>query len=151
MKESNVVPLDLASFFPYQFSILAQQMSEYIAQIYHQQYGLTRYEWRVLATVAQHHKICAKDIMQFTRLDKMQVSRAISKLKLDNWLNQETDQQDRRANAVTLTTKGLAQYQEIVPLVQQQQQQMLNGLNDQEQQQLKSLITKLSHQLDQEH
>ena len=141
--------LELAEFFPYQFSIVAQQMSEYIAQIYRKQYGLTRYEWRVLATVAQHKNICAKEIMQFTRLDKMQVSRAIAKLKQENWLNQETDQQDRRANEVTLTKKGQAQYQEIVPLVQQQEQQMLAGLSGAEQQQLKGLISKLNHQLDQ--
>lgn len=141
--------LNLANFFPYQFSILAQQMSEYIAQIYRQQYGLTRFEWRVLATVAQHANISAKEIMQFTRLDKMQVSRAISKLKDAQLLNQQTDKQDRRANEVTLTARGQALYQEIVPLVQQQEQQLLSGLSEQEQQQFKSLTTKLSQQLDQ--
>lgn len=140
--------LDLAGFFPYQFSVLAQQMSEYIALIYRQQYGLSRYEWRVLATVAQHTNISAKEIVAFTRLDKMQVSRAISKLKDARLINQKTDKHDRRANEVTLTTKGLALYQEIVPLVERQQQQLLSGLSELEQQQLKSLVVKLSNQLD---
>ncbi|NRA72589.1 MAG: winged helix-turn-helix transcriptional regulator [Gammaproteobacteria bacterium] len=148
MNSKDQASLNLATFFPYQFSVLAQQMSEYIAQIYRKQYGLSRFEWRVLATVAQHQEIGATEIMQFTRLDKMQVSRAIVKLKAAHYLVMQKNKLDRRANKVNLTPLGSALYQEIVPLVQQQEQRLLSGLNNDEQGLLKSLLVKVSKQLD---
>ena len=140
MKQS----LHLESFFPYQFSVLAQQMSQYIAQIYHQQYGLSRYEWRVLACVSQRENISAKEIMQMTTLDKMQVSRAIAKLTNNDFLCQKPSTQDRRYNNVCLTAAGDALYQEIVPLVKQQEQQMLDHLSLAEQEQFIAITQKLS-------
>ncbi|NRA61206.1 MAG: MarR family transcriptional regulator [Psychrobium sp.] len=143
MKQS----LHLESFFPYQFSVLAQQMSEYIAKIYHQQYGLSRYEWRVLACVSQSETIAAKEIMKMTTLDKMQVSRAIAKLTSNNYLCQQASEQDKRYNNISLTDAGQALYQEIVPLVKQQEQQMLAHLTTQEREQLITITQKLSQHL----
>ncbi|MDP2562877.1 MarR family winged helix-turn-helix transcriptional regulator [Psychrobium sp. 1_MG-2023] len=145
--------LELNQYFPYQFSILAQQMSEYIAKIYKKQYGLSRFEWRVLACVGQQHcsdttkTISGKDIMQITQLDKMQVSRAIAKLQQGNYLSQETSTTDRRANTVVLTSQGELLYQEIVPLVLAQEQALLSHLSDIEQQQLIAITRKLSQKL----
>jgi len=139
--------LDLNGFFPYQFSILAQQMSEFIAQIY-KKYGLSKIQWRILATVGQHNEISARDICQFTRLDKMQVSRAISKLMAADVLSQQTCDTDRRTNLLNLTTKGKTLYQEIIPLVQAQELRLLEGLTVSERQQLKTLTLKLSSLLE---
>ena len=143
MKQS----LHLERFFPYQFSVLAQQMTEYIAKMYQQKYGLSRYEWRVLAGVSQREIIAAKEIMKMTTLDKMQVSRAIAKLTSNNFLCQQPSQQDKRYNNISLTDAGQALYQEIVPLVKQQEQQMLAHLTEQEREQLIAITQKLSQHL----
>ncbi|NRA55598.1 MAG: winged helix-turn-helix transcriptional regulator [Gammaproteobacteria bacterium] len=143
MAINDEVLLDLNGFFPYQFSILAQQMSEFIAQIY-KKYDLSKIQWRILATVGQHSEISARDICLFTRLDKMQVSRAISKLMASGVLSQHTSDTDRRTNRLNLTTKGKALYQEIIPLVQAQELRLLEGLTTSERLQLKSLTLKLS-------
>jgi len=140
--------LKLTEFFPYQFSVLAQQMSDYIATIYRQQYGLTKFEWRVLATVGQQVSMSAKEIMQVTRLDKMQVSRAIAKLKQQQYLVQIPCNQDKRANDVELTATGVALYQTIVPLVKAQEQKLLQHLTTQEQAQIIAITKKLSNALD---
>jgi DNA-binding MarR family transcriptional regulator len=139
--------LDLQQFFPYQFSILSGQVSDYIALIYKQQYGLTKFEWRVLATVGQHLAISSKSIAAFTQLDKMQVSRAIARLIKIAALEPQNSSQDRRSHLLALTSIGQQMYQEIVPLVIEQEKRMLAGLTQQERQLLSSLTLKLSAQL----
>ncbi len=141
--------LDLENFFPYQFSILAQQMSEYIAQIYRQQYGLSRFEWRVLAAVAQTSNVTAKGIMQITRLDKMQVSRAIAKLSDNNYLTQQENKEDRRSTTLSLSNAGAALYDDIVPKVKAQEDALLTHLSQPERDAFITLTKKLSERLEQ--
>ncbi|MCJ8340074.1 MAG: MarR family winged helix-turn-helix transcriptional regulator [Pseudomonadales bacterium] len=147
MAENDQTFLDLQQFFPYQFSILAGQISDYIAKIYRKEYGLTKFEWRVLATVGQHGQISASAICQFTQLDKMQASRAIGKLTKSGSLQQQISETDRRTNLLQLTETGQQMYLQIVPLVKQQEQLLLSGLTPQERQQLMELTQKLSRQL----
>jgi len=141
------VQLNLNTFFPYQFSVLAQQMTEFVAQIY-EEFGLSKMEWRVLATIGYHCEISARDICKFTHLDKMQVSRAINKLIQSELLLQQISLEDRRKTMLSMTMKGNELYQEIIPLVKTQEQRLLEGLTEQECEQLKVLTVKLSEQLE---
>lgn len=141
------MPLNLNTFFPYQFSVLAQQMTEFIAQIY-EKFGLTKMEWRVLATIGYHGEISAREICKFTHLEKMQVSRAINKLIQSELLTQKISSEDRRKSLLSLTAKGDELYQKIIPLVKAQEQRLLEGLTAQECEQLKVLTVKLSTQLE---
>jgi len=143
------VTLELSDFFPYQFSVLAQQMSDYLATIYNKQYGLSKFEWRVLASVAQCGNVSATGIMEITRLDKMQVSRAIAKLKTQQILVQIPSKTDKRANDVKLTAQGETLYQTIVPLIKAQEQKLLENLSAAERQALVAITNKLSNALDQ--
>jgi len=145
-KDDNL-PLNLNTFFPYQLSVLSQQMTQFIAQIY-EEFGLSKMEWRVLCTIAYHNEISARDVCIFTRLDKMQVSRAINKLIQNEVLLQQTSTSDRRKNLLTLTAKGKDTYQEIIPLVEAQEKKLMKGLTKQEGERLKNLTVKLSSLLD---
>tara|TARA_R110001583_G_scaffold71504_2_gene201346 strand:- start:7511 stop:7984 length:474 start_codon:yes stop_codon:yes gene_type:complete len=147
LDDDDNVPLNLNTFFPYQFSVLAQQVTEFVAQIY-EKFGLSKMEWRVLATIGYHGEISARDICEFTHLDKMQVSRAINKLIQSELLLQQSSLEDRRKNLLSLTAKGNELYQEIIPLVKNQEQLLLDGLTAQECEQLKMLTVKLSTQLE---
>lgn len=140
--------LDLENFFPYQFSILAQQMSEYIAQIYRHEYGLSRFEWRALAAIAQKEHITAKGIMQITRLDKMQVSRAITKLTDSGYLAQQANPDDRRSTTLSLSESGQIIYQEIVPKVLEQEKALLDNLTPEQRKCFKEATKVLSMKLD---
>ena len=122
-------------------------MTEFVAQIY-EEFGLTKMEWRVLATIGYHCEISARDICKFTHLDKMQVSRSINKLIQSDILLQKISSEDRRKNMLSLTTKGNDLYQEIIPLVKTQEQRLLEGLSTEECEQLKLLTVKLSAQLE---
>jgi len=140
--------LDLENFFPYQFSILAQQMSEYIAKIYREQYGLSRFEWRVMAAIAQTPDITAKEIIQVTRLDKMQVSRAIAKLSDNGYLNQQTSKMDKRSSTLSLSDVGTSLYGDIVPKVKEQEALLLSNLSDNEREAFLTITKKLSAKIE---
>ncbi|MBL4630836.1 MAG: winged helix-turn-helix transcriptional regulator [Paraglaciecola sp.] len=144
---ADTLPLNLNTFFPYQFSVLAQQMTAFVGQVY-EKLGLSKMEWRVLSTIGYHRKISARDICEFTLLDKMQVSRIISKLIQSKLLVQQACLQDRRKSLLSLAVKGNELYQTIIPLVKAQEKRLLAGLTSQECEQLRGLTVKLSAQLD---
>ncbi|ABG39648.1 transcriptional regulator, MarR family [Paraglaciecola sp. T6c] len=147
MPKDDDILLDLNQFFPYQLSILAQQVTEFIAKIY-EKHGLTRTDWRVLAAVGFHGEISARDICKFTRLEKMPVSRAIAKLIRAGLLLQHPGSLDRRTNVLNLTSEGAKVHQHIIPLVKAQEERLLEGLSTQEREQLKALTVKLGQQLE---
>jgi len=136
--------LDLSHFFPFRLSILEKRVSESVAQYYAARFNLTRYEWRVMATLAMHRSMSAKEVANFTGLDKMQVSRAISSLKQAELINQNKSEQDRRASVLTLTIQGVELYNQIVPRVMAQEQKLLQVLSAEDQQTLHRLMETLS-------
>ncbi|MCP4076871.1 MAG: winged helix-turn-helix transcriptional regulator [Gammaproteobacteria bacterium] len=139
----NQLPLDLKKFLPYRLSVLEQRISKTIAQKYTKQFGLSRIEWRVMSTLAMFEGISAKQICQFTRMEKMQVSRAINGLTQKQLINQKVSPNDQRINLLTLTGKGLSIYQLIVPLVVEEEKKIFETFNQKELQQFHQLINKL--------
>jgi len=139
----NQLPLDLKKFLPYRLSVLEQRISKTIAQKYTKQFGLSRIEWRVMSTLAMFEGISAKQICQFTRMEKMQVSRAINGLTQKQLINQKVSPNDQRINLLTLTGKGLSIYQLIVPLVVEEEKKIFEPFNEKELQQFHQLINKL--------
>ena len=136
-------PLDLKIFLPYRLSILEQQISKTIARKYTDKFGLNRMEWRVMATLAMFAGITAKQICQFTHLEKMPVSRAINGLVQKKMIKQKINQHDLRQNLLTLTVKGSKIYHQIVPLVLQEEKSIFQPFSKKELQQFHHLIHKL--------
>ncbi|MGB1238588.1 MAG: MarR family winged helix-turn-helix transcriptional regulator [Pseudomonadales bacterium] len=139
--------LSLKEFFPYQLSILASQVSEFIAKIYADEFGLNRVEWRIVASLGEFEQLSATEICKLTALEKMQVSRAIGKLRERALLMPQPDLRDGRSQRLALTRDGLEVYRQIVPLVLAQEQQLLAGLSAEEQAALRQITAKLSTQL----
>ncbi|MBY4678898.1 MarR family winged helix-turn-helix transcriptional regulator [Marinobacterium arenosum] len=142
--------LKLKGFFPYRLSVLEKQVSEAVAAVYQEQHALTRYEWRVLAALGQNYDVLsAKQIAAYTRMEKMQVSRAITRLKERDLLEQGSDQRDRRFSRVQLTEQGKALYRSITPDVLAREQAILQGLSSDEREQLFGLLEKLEQHIEQ--
>ncbi|NIB41043.1 MarR family transcriptional regulator [Pseudomaricurvus alkylphenolicus] len=136
-------PLHLPSFFPYQLSILQGHVSDIVGRYYRQTYGMTRNAWRVMAALALRGGMSAKEIGQFVQLEKMPISRAIKELKAMEFVAQKTDLEDRRLIRLELTEKGLEAYEDIVPNVLEQQEEVLLGLNEEERASLIKMTDKL--------
>ncbi len=136
-------PIDLPQFFPYCLSVLEQRVSQRVAQHYQQAFNLGKVEWRVMATLAMHDAMTASEICQFTRLDKMPVSRAISRLRQSRLILLKPGKTDKRTSLLSLSASGKRMYQQITPSVLQEEQEILSLLTANERKQLKKIICKL--------
>jgi len=140
------VPFDLSRFMPYQLAVLADDVSDTIAQVYVDRFDLGRNEWRIMAWLGSARAMPAKDVGRSAGLDKMQVSRALARLQDKDLVSLKRDAQDRRGNIVQLTRAGRALYDKIVPLVLAREDYLLAALTRQEIAALDTIIGKLRRQ-----
>lgn len=120
--------LELENFLPYRLNRLADAVSRDFARIYKDRHGLTRPEWRLLATLGQYGAMTATEIGAHSSMHKTKVSRAVAALEKRLWLARATDDADRRVENLTLTRAGQRVYRELVPLAQQFEQQLLHRM-----------------------
>lgn len=135
--------LDLTAFFPYRLAILAEAVSEAVAQIYADRFDLTRQEWRVLAALGNCRQMAAKQAGRACALDKMQVSRATQRLEARGLISRAADPADRRNNILTITAEGEALYRRIAPLALERQACLLGALSAGERDSLDRLMEKI--------
>lgn len=136
--------LDLQRFFPYRLAVLAEDVSRTVAQLYADRFALSRHEWRVLAAVAANRQMAAKDIAEYSTLDKMSVSRAVAALEARALISREEDPIDRRNKRLALTQSGRMLYQKIVPMVRAREDYLLDALSTQERALLDGMLDKLT-------
>lgn len=134
---------DLKAFFPYQVRIFYSAVSQSVADIYSRAYGLTVYEWRVMAVLGNHQPLSASEVVDHSSLDKVQVSRAIKGLLSAGLLERRVDGSDRRRVNLLLTDRGATVFQDLVPKVEAREREILRGLSPEEQETLKTLMARV--------
>ncbi len=135
--------LELDSFMPYRLSVLQQEVSRLIATAYAEKYGLMRHDWRVMAALGNDQPLTANEICRRTNMDKVQVSRAISRLLNRTLVARVQDTGDRRRWILRLTRTGEETYRDIVPAARAREAELLTVLSPAERRQLDGLIDKL--------
>ena len=138
--------LVLEDFLPYRLSVLANTVSLSIARLYKTRFGLTIPEWRVLAALARFAPLSAGDVAGRTAMDKVRVSRAVSKLIDGGYVTAVQDKADRRRTLLRLSTKGKRVHGEIAPLALAREAALVAALEPAEARQLDRLLSKLQAQ-----
>jgi DNA-binding MarR family transcriptional regulator len=113
--KAPVTVLALEGFLPYRLNHLADAVSREFQKIYKQRHGLTRPEWRTLATLGQFGTMTATAIGEHSSMHKTKVSRAVAELERRKWLQRTSDPNDRRVERLVLTKAGDKIYRELVP------------------------------------
>ena len=72
--------LILEKFMPYRLARLSSTVSSTIARAYDKEFGLSIPEWRVIAILGRFPGLSAVEVAEQTFLDKVAVSRAVTKL-----------------------------------------------------------------------
>jgi DNA-binding MarR family transcriptional regulator len=90
--------------------------------------------------------LSARDVAERTAMDKVQVSRAVESLMRARRVQRQADPQDGRITRLSLTAKGRAIYEEVVPLALHLEDVFLSALTVEERRQFDSLMTKLARQ-----
>ncbi len=138
--------LILERFVPYRLSVLSNTVSRAIARIYADRFDLSIPEWRVMAQLGRHGRLTASGIVGLTAMDKVRVSRAVSRLMAAGRIAADEDEADRRRQHLTLTAAGRRIYREIVPLALARESALLEVLDPKERQTLDRLLAKLQRQ-----
>ena len=119
--------MELQKFFPYRMAVIAELVSQSLAQVYRERFGLTRDEWRVLAALAEMGTVKTARVLESSTLEKMQVSRAVARMAGAGLLERLPDPEDGRGWLLRLKPAGRALYQKIVPVVEAREAFLLDA------------------------
>jgi DNA-binding MarR family transcriptional regulator len=122
----------LTNYTPFRLNRLAQGVSDHVAAVYKQKFGLEIPEWRVIATVGPTWSCTAQHIADTTHMHKTRVSRAIANLVKRDLVERTSNADDRREMELRLTKAGRSMYTELVPLALERERALLACLNEDE-------------------
>ncbi len=134
---------DLESFLPYRLSVLSNTISRAIAKTYEKPFNLSVHEWRVIAILGRYPDSTATEIISYTAMDKVTVSRAMKRLQSKGLTVGREHENDRRCTLLKLTKEGQSIYQQVVPTALAYENALIDGLEQRERHQLKRLLAKL--------
>jgi DNA-binding MarR family transcriptional regulator len=143
MDDIKVKELILEDFLPYRLAILSHTVSSLIARVYDNRFGLTIPEWRVIAIVGRFPGLSAVEVAERTMLDKVAVSRAVTKLIKAGRIDREFADADRRRSILMLSEAGRKVHDEVAPLAMAMEDDLLHGLTDEQVNALNAVIDRL--------
>ncbi len=120
--------LILEEFLPYRLAVLSNTVSTTIAQVYEERFSLSIPEWRVIAILGRYPGLSAVEVAERTVMDKVAVSRAVTKLLKNGRIDRQFADADRRRSILNLSEEGRRVHNEIAPLALQFERDLLEGL-----------------------
>ncbi len=133
---SQLKTLKLKHFLPYRLNVVTQAVSQGLARLYSEEFGISVPEWRILAALgelgAEHGEdwngMTARDLCLHGRMGKVMVSRAVAALLRRRIIARRANKSDRREAFLRLTIKGENIYEAIVPRAQAFQATLEKGI-----------------------
>lgn len=133
----------LEEFLPYRLSVLSNTVSRGLARAYIGRFGLTIPEWRMLAVLARFAPAAAQEVADRSAMDKVRVSRAVTRLMERGLVERVMDATDRRRSQLSLSEAGWAIYAEIAPAARRVEEEIYAGLEEGERAEFDRLLNKL--------
>lgn len=124
--------LILENFMPYRLARLSSTVSTAVAREYAKHFGLSIPEWRVIAVLGRSPGLSAVEVAEQTFLDKVAVSRAVTKLIKANRIDRQFADADRRRSILNLSENGREVHDSVAELALQFERDLLEGLNAEE-------------------
>ncbi len=121
--------LILEDFLPYRLSVLSHTISTTIANVYEKRFGVSIPEWRVIAILGRFPGLSAVEVADRTMLDKVAVSRAVTKLIRNGRIDRQFADADRRRSILNLSDEGRQVHDEIAPLALAFEHDLLQGIS----------------------
>ena len=135
--------LRLDAFLPYRLSVASNLASAVIARGYDRMFGLAVPEWRVIALLAEHGCATQQQLVAWSRMDKMSISRAVRPLVERALIERVVDATDARSRQLSLTAEGQALYARIVPEARRLESALLADLSPEERATLDSVLRRI--------
>lgn len=116
------------TFFPYRLAVAAEAFSRQLVEVYGHEHGLTREEWRLLFLLDDAGSLDSLEVAQRTSLDKVQVSRAASKLEEKGLITREVPRNDRRLRRYSVTPEGRKRFRQAFREVEARADEILAAM-----------------------
>lgn len=145
--EAQARPADflLQKFFPYLARAFYSRVSGSVSQLYEDQYGMKRYEWRTMAILGQSRPMTASEIVAASSMDKVSVSRAITALRKRGWIVEAVNKSDARSRLLKLSVAGRKVFDTLVPQMIALERKLLADLSEDEIETLKALMSRVAN------
>jgi DNA-binding MarR family transcriptional regulator len=139
-------PLELERFLPYRLSILSNRVSQAIAHEYQQRFDLSMTEWRVIAVLARYdgEGLSAREVAGYTEMDKVAVSRAVTRLVAAKRVVRRGHDGDKRRSVLRLTAAGWKVHDAVAPRARAHERELLAQLSADERRALQVILDKLA-------
>ncbi len=135
--------LILENFLPYRLAVLSNTVSTTVARAYDRRFKVSIPEWRVIAVLGRFPGLSAVEVAERTLMDKVAVSRAVTKLIKSGRIDREFADADRRRSILNLSEDGKRLHDEIAQLALQFERDLLQGFTDEEISSLGSIMERL--------
>ena len=135
--------LRLENFLPYRLAVLSNTVSTTVARAYDKRFGVSIPEWRVIAVLGRFPGLSAVEVAERTLLDKVAVSRAVTKLIKNGRIDREFADADRRRSILNLSEEGKKLHDEIAQLALQFERDLLQGFSADELENLNRIMERL--------
>ena len=120
--------LNLEEFLPYRLSVLSNTVSRGISAAYVDRFGLSIREWRIIAVLGRYPGLSAAEIVKLTAMDKVAVSRAVSRLTGKGRLTRSLSDADKRRSVLVLSKEGKRLFEQLSPLANSYEKPLLKSL-----------------------
>jgi DNA-binding MarR family transcriptional regulator len=129
------------------FVFLGNKLTLALAEMYEAEFDLSQAEWRIIAAVAEHAPMSAKDLAEFIAIDIFSITRGTSVLVKRGLLTRRVNQQDRRKIELRLSARGRKVYEQIVPVALGVERAVFGVLSKSESAQLDVILLKLEDRI----
>lgn len=120
-------PLD--DLLLYRLSRLLAVGGSMVIRLCEGRFGITRREWRLIATLASRGELSSSQLAEHAQLDRARTSKAVGSMVAKGLLSREHPAGDRRQVLLGLTARGQALYHELFPLVTQINGELVGALD----------------------
>jgi DNA-binding MarR family transcriptional regulator len=135
--------LRLEDFLPYRLAVLSNTVSTTVARAYDKRFNVSIPEWRVIAVLGRFPGLSAVEVAGRTLMDKVAVSRAVTKLIKNGRIDREFADADKRRSILNLSEDGKKLHDEIAELALQFERDLLHGFSSDEMESLNSIMERL--------
>ena len=119
----------LETFFPYRLAVVAEAFSRQLVAVYGREHGFSREEWRLLFLLEEAGTLDSLQLSQRTSLDKVQVSRAATRLEEKGLITREVLGSDRRLRNYAITARGEALFRLAFTEVEARAEEVLAAMS----------------------
>lgn len=120
-------PLD--DLLLYRLSRLLSVAGSMVIRLCEGRFGITRREWRLIATLASRGELGSSQLAEHAQLDRARTSKAVGSLVEKRLVSRVARAGDRRQVQLGLTASGQALYDELFPLVSKINAELMGALD----------------------